>query len=396
MRIILFSLSIVLWFYSLVSCSAPMTNDSDERNSAGDLRKDVKENHNKVIEDESTDDEKYSMSITPFITQFFTNLGFDKARMKEEAVASAKDIQERGVIDIKDADALLRCRLRWSLAAHDQPVYAIDASPNGSFMVSSEVCYDHDKCAHQQHIVSLWDLKNFSKLVDYKFKNSVWAVAFSPDSKYIAAGDGCVRWPCEHNGHSIQIIDVITDKTIATLIGHTSDVYSLSFSPDGKYLASGGRDKLVRIWDTSTWTQIKSYTYHTDSVFTVFFTQDGNFTLSGSADGRVMLVRWSDAKLTHEFAGHNGMVNRLAVSPDGTKFVSGGEDMIVRVWSLSSYSQLYALSGHSGSIKSVAFSPNGKIIATGSSDKTLKLWDAGSGSEIHTFSSHYAGYVNAL
>ena len=71
-------------------------------------------------------------------------------------------------------------------------------------------------------------------------EGSVHSVAFSPDGKFLASGG---------DDHTVRIWSVETGECLKVLKEQESSVHSVAFSPDGKFLASGGRDKIVRIWE---------------------------------------------------------------------------------------------------------------------------------------------------
>ncbi|KIN96777.1 hypothetical protein M404DRAFT_37725, partial [Pisolithus tinctorius Marx 270] len=119
------------------------------------------------------------------------------------------------------------------------------------------------------------------------------------------------------------------------LHGHTSEVSSVAFSPDGKRIVSGSSDKTVRVWDVEGGVQI----------------------------GRPL-------------EGHTEEVSSVAFSPDGKRIVSGSKDKTVRVWDVEGGVQIGSpLVGHTDAVESVAFSPGGKRIVSGSRDKTVRVWE---------------------
>ena len=94
----------------------------------------------------------------------------------------------------------------------------------------------------------------------------VMSVSFSPDGKTIASGS---------HDETIRLWETSTGKLIRTLTGHTGSIMSVSFSPDGKTIASGGYDNTIRLWETSTGKLIRTLIEHTDSVMSVSFSPDG-------------------------------------------------------------------------------------------------------------------------
>ncbi|MEJ6483261.1 ribosome assembly protein 4, partial [Nostoc punctiforme UO1] len=106
----------------------------------------------------------------------------------------------------------------------------------------------------------------------------VYSIGFSPDGKTLASGSG---------DNTIKLWDVSTGKAIKTLTGHSNTVYSVGFSPDGKTLASGSGDNTIKLWDVSTGKAIKTLTGHSNTVYSVGFSPDGKTLASGSSDNTI-------------------------------------------------------------------------------------------------------------
>jgi WD40 repeat protein len=207
----------------------------------------------------------------------------------------------------------------------------------------------------------------------------VWSVTFSPDGKFLASGS--MDW-------TVKVWEAGSWREVATLEGHEYSVQSVSFSPDGKFLASGSKDKTVKVWAVGRWREVATLEGHINFVLSVTFSPDGKFLASGSMDWTVKVWavgRWREVATLR---GRGGPVWSVAFSPDGKFLASGSHDTTVKVWGVGSWREVATLEGHEYSVRSVTFSPDGKFLASGSSDETVKVWEVGSWREVATLRGH--------
>lgn len=267
--------------------------------------------------------------------------------------------------------------LSTTFTGHTSLVEATVHSPDGKLIASG---------GHDQSI-RLWDAANGSLVATLTgHTKAVNALRFRVQDGLLASGseDGTVLfW------------DISTHKQVGKLdTGHINGVKSLDFSPDGKMLATGGRDKSIeradglninfrilgtaRLWDVATRTAIgEPLQGHTSNVNAVAFSRDGRLLASGSSDSTARLWDVASQQAVGEpLIGHGGSVHCVSFSPDGKLLATGSKDKTIRFWDVAQRTAIGApLAGHTNTVDSVAFSPDGTLLASAGSDGTLRLWD---------------------
>ncbi|MGF2039247.1 MAG: NB-ARC domain-containing protein [Nostoc sp. CmiVER01] len=219
---------------------------------------------------------------------------------------------------------------------------------------------------------------DLSKSIFTETFGSILSVTFSPDGKFLATGDanGKVRlWNFD-------------GKQLFTCKGHTMRVWSVVFSPDSNTLASGSDDQTVRLWDVCTGKCLKTLQGHTNWIWSVSFSPDGEILASGSNDQTIKLWNINSGECLKTLQEHTSRVNSVVFGPDGKILASSSDDKTVKLWDVNSGKCLKTLQEHTNWVWSVAFSPDGKLLASGSEDQTVKLWDVNSGKCLKTLQEH--------
>ncbi|MEG3840746.1 NACHT domain-containing protein [Microcoleus sp. herbarium14] len=221
---------------------------------------------------------------------------------------------------------------------------------------------------------------NLADSVFTKIFASVRSVTFSPDGKLLATGD---------SDGVVSLWEASSGREILTCNGHTNVVQSVAFSPDGEILASGSYENTIKLWNVKTGECLKVLQGHTESVMSVTFNPDGNILASGSFDRTIRLWDIRTGECLQILQDHTKVVFSVAFHPAGEMLASGSGDPTVRLWNINSGECLKILEGHTKNVFSVAFNSTGEILASGSGDNTVKLWNIGTGECLKTLEGHF-------
>ena len=232
----------------------------------------------------------------------------------------------------KPTPVTVTAKLRSTLRGHAEDILAVAFSPDGSVLASSAAGK-----------LFLWGATSTPVRKDYG-AILIHGIAFSPNGIAIALAN---------RNDDVLVQHIQTERPVQPLKGHTGDVRSVTFSPDGTTIASGGIDMTVRLW-----------------------------VLTG---GQRLLT------------GHTGPVNSVVFSPDGKLLASASDDQTVRLWDLRAGKEVRVLEGHEGPVDSVVFFPDGATVASHSKrDMSIRVWDADEGSELRVFNKDRPVYAIAL
>jgi WD40 repeat protein len=219
-----------------------------------------------------------------------------------------------------------------------------------------------------QGAVKVFDVASGQPVLNFQEpKDTVFAVAFSPDGKLLAAGgaDNVVRlWNVDEN------------KLVAELRGHTNWVHGLSFSADGKFLVTSSADRSARVWEVGTWTQVAKLD-QMEPVNGACFNPNAELVavaVAGPTDRMVRLRRRDNTELARPI--DMGVPEPLGVlwAPAGDRMYIPLTDKTVRVYDPNNGAHLATLAGHSDWVYGVALTPDGATLASASADGTVKLW----------------------
>jgi len=335
---------------------------------------------------------KYTNKYAPLISLFtfgfllFISTNSNQLRAQNDTAEAVLRGHKKGVTDLvfsPSGDSIISSSLDgtiriWDLLkksrekiinTNNGEIYAVAVSSNGTFIAST---------GKKGKILLTNAIKGITEKVFSELKGWSQTVVFSPDGKQIAAptGSGTITiWRVDSKGHN----RIIKSKRQPT---------TLAWSPDGKTLAGGSFN--ITIWNAKTGKVNKILRGHSYTIRSVSFSKDGKFLASASLDktvriwdvekGKILLVLkpkgfsryWQGKPITDPI---DVPILAAEFSPDGKYVATAGADRMIRFWEINTGKLIRTILGHKMSITALSFSPDGKYLASSSLDRTIRIWN---------------------
>jgi WD40 repeat protein len=283
---------------------------------------------------------------------------------EKQLVAVACDA---GTIAVFRNDALHDAKAKPQLwKGHEGPVIAV--AYNGGPALASVGAYKK---------LVFWNAPEGRILHTVPASTAVRCLAMSKDGKWLASGG---------EDSAVQLWDVAGAKPAAKLTGLKDWVLCVAFSPDGKQLAAGAIDGTIRLWDVPAGKKIadlpakppvppKTAPPPPIPVHCLAFAPDGKALLYGAADGLVHVISLPDGKTIRTHTGHTGPVTAIRFHPAGNLLATASKDRTVMLWNPAQPQPLKKLEGHTAWVEGLAFIDQGQRLASAGADRTLRVWD---------------------
>jgi WD40 repeat protein len=300
----------------------------------------------------------------------------------------ATSCPDEGAVKVWDVKADPACL---SIPANRGPLLSVAFRPDGQRLAAVGVggCLRVVHPATGQDVLALQDAIKFNGVAG---AFPLVGVSFSRDGKKLATG--------YDTGH-VRIRDAASGVVELEFQAQRGTIWDLAFSPDGKKLATVGglgfgQATKAQAWDAATGRRLYTVTGHDErfQIGGVAWSPDGKWLATAGHDLTARLWDGETGKPLRVLRGHGSAVRSVSFSPDGTRLATASYDRTVKLWALLTGELIATLKWHTNRVTSVCWAPDGKRLASASSDRTVHVWDAETGQELLALAGHAARVTN--
>jgi WD40 repeat protein len=277
----------------------------------------------------------------------------------------------------------------WNVANDSRvfpPITALAWAPDGNRLAS----------AGEDGVVRLWEVASRTAVLLRGHKLPIKALAFSPDGRLLAsgAGKGNLMPAPGAQDTELKVWETSTGREARTIPSPPGAIECVAFGPDSRLLLSAGALQgtpsaagKVYLWDALTGEARGTLAGHSQGVRSAGFSRDGRWVVSGGDDRVIRIWDASTGETLRELAGHRSRVRSVAFSPDDRRIVSGSEPTFspvggeVKLWDVRTGVEVLELAGPFDGVRQVAFSPEGRRLLAVDRlslvSAEVRIWDSG-------------------
>ena len=359
----------------------------------------------------------------------------NKAKAEFEAKKDDKALEKK----LKDAEtALTKVQDELKKAEEAKKVADNAVKLSGQSLKKSQASLEERKKTFEAATQQQTSADNESKVASETLKASVKplrSVAFSPDGKSFATGTESGHWTTwnsadgqgidtfQRSQSPVTSLTFVSESTVLSAgkdkqlaiwntqpdwqlvarLGPPKDkpldvadsvledrIVSLDFSPDGKWLASGGgepsRSGELILWDiTNRAVKQKIEEAHSDTVLGVEFSHDGQFLVSGSADKFAKMFSVATGQLVRAYEGHTHHVMDVTIKKDNSELSTAGADNAIKIWNAETGEQIRTISNYSKQVTAIQYEGDKDNILSCGGDKTVRYHRTSNGQNFRNF-----------
>ena len=279
-----------------------------------------------------------------------------------------------------------------------------DDQRNEYYKILADICFNYqyyDNAAKYYEIAGNQD--GLKKVAAYFYENEQYDNA----GKYY----GLIGNKAELENSYTKLADSYFGMRDKTFSGQNGSIYSVVISADSRYIAMGGSDQTIKLWDLASGKELKTFSGHNGSVVSIAISADDRYIVSGCLGGsNIILWDLASGEKLRTFSGYNVDIDSIAISADNRYIVTDGYnvdiwqqgyyDNTIILWDLASGKKLKTFfmfrQKNDASLiwLPIAISADNRYIISGSADQTIKLWELASGKELKTFPRHNGSVVS--